>query len=259
MIGIYKITNKINQHCYIGQSRQIEKRWKRHIEVSNNKNAKEYQYPLYKAFRKYGIKNFLFEIIEECTVDLLNEKENYYIKKYKPEYNQTEGGDYQVIPQKLTYEQVKEIQQILINDKDGLVSHKELGEKYGVSGKDTIRDINVGRTWHDSSLSYPLHQSRYSSVKKENQKNFCCDCGKEILKTSKRCYQCEAKQRSIPLKNMPITREELKNLIRNESFVQIGERFNVTDNAIRKWCDKFNLPRKKADIKKYSDEDWKNV
>ena len=81
MIGIYKITNKINQHCYIGQSRQIEKRWKRHIEVSNNKNAKEYQYPLYKAFRKYGIKNFLFEVIEECTVDLLNEKENYYIKR----------------------------------------------------------------------------------------------------------------------------------------------------------------------------------
>ncbi len=77
---------------------------------------------------------------------MLNEKENYYIKKYKPEYNQTEGGDYQVIPQKLTYEQVKEIQQILINDKDGLVSHKELGKKYGVSGKDTIRDINVGRT-----------------------------------------------------------------------------------------------------------------
>lgn len=60
MIGIYKITNKINQHCYIGQSRQIEKRWKRHIEISNNKNIKEYQYPLYKAFRKYGIKNFLW-------------------------------------------------------------------------------------------------------------------------------------------------------------------------------------------------------
>ncbi len=83
-------------------------------------------------------------------------------------------------------------------------------------------------------MSYPLHQSRYNSVKKESQKNFCCDCGKEILKTSKRCSQCEAKQRSVPLKDMPVTREELKNLIRNESFVQIGKRFNVTDNAIRK-------------------------
>ena len=44
---------------------------------------------------------------------------------------------------------------------------------------------------------------------------------------------------------MPVTREELKNLIRTESFVKIGEKFAVTDNAIRKWCDKFNLPKKK--------------
>lgn len=30
MIGIYKITNMINQHSYIGQSIHIEKRWNEH-------------------------------------------------------------------------------------------------------------------------------------------------------------------------------------------------------------------------------------
>lgn len=55
------------------------------------------------------------------------------------------------------------------------------------------------------------------------------------------------------------TRDELKALIRNKSFVKIGEDYGRTDNAIRKWCDFYSLPRKKTDIKKISDEDWKII
>ena len=126
MIGIYKITNKINNHCYVGQSRNIDKRWKNHIYHDTNKN----EYPLYRAFKKYGLDNFNFEILEECLVEELNKKEQYYINKYQPEYNQTIGIEYQVVPQKLTYEQVQEIQNLLLNDQEGNISHKELAEKY---------------------------------------------------------------------------------------------------------------------------------
>ena len=76
-IGIYKITNNINGHCYIGQSSQIEKRWKNHKIASNNQNDSSYEYPLYKAMRKYGIENFTFEIIEECSIKELDEREIY--------------------------------------------------------------------------------------------------------------------------------------------------------------------------------------
>ena len=55
---------------------------------------------------------------------------------------------------------------------------------------------------------------------------------------------------------MRVSREELKTLIRTLPFLQIGEKFNVSDNTIRKWCDKYNLPRKASEIKKYSDEEW---
>ena len=58
---------------------------------------------------------------------------------------------------------------------------------------------------------------------------------------------------------MPITREELKNMIRTMPFTQIGNKYNVTDNAIRKWCEKFNLPKRKSDINKYSDLDWSKI
>ena len=58
---------------------------------------------------------------------------------------------------------------------------------------------------------------------------------------------------------MPVTREELKELIRTKPFTQIGKQFQVSDNAIRKWCDKFSLPRRSSEIKKYSDDDWSKI
>ena len=143
MVGIYKITNNINQHCYIGQSTQIQKRWQNHKIAAYNLNDKGYNYPLYKAFRKYGIENFSFTILEKCNNEDLNEKEVFWINYYHPEYNQALGGDYCIIPKKLTEKQVKQIQKILIEDQQGLVSHKELALLYHVH-KDTIRDINVG-------------------------------------------------------------------------------------------------------------------
>jgi len=42
MVGIYQITNLINSHCYIGQSVQIERRWKNHKITAFNKNDKGY-------------------------------------------------------------------------------------------------------------------------------------------------------------------------------------------------------------------------
>ena len=93
MIGIYKITNKINGNSYIGQSINVEKRLLSHKKYRNKiiKNK-----VLYKAIEKYGIENFDFEILEECKKEELNEREKYYIKKYNTYYkgyNMTRGGD----------------------------------------------------------------------------------------------------------------------------------------------------------------------
>lgn len=258
MIGIYKITNIINNHSYIGQSIQIEERWKNHIEASNNKNAHNYKYPLYKAIRKYGISKFQFEILEECSKEQLNEREYFWIKTLSPEYNQTCGGDYLAVSQKLTYNQVQEIQKLLINDQNGTLSHKELANKYQVS-KDTIRDINVGRTWFDSNLTYPLHYSKFNPQNPNKQKYYCIDCGKEVsTKQTLRCRNCA----NILLQSqskIPIERDILKQLIRTKSFTQIGKDFGVSDNTIRKWCDKYNLPRSARLIKSYSDIIWETI
>lgn len=75
--GIYKIENKINGKVYIGQSVDVYRRLKKHIwEIKSNNGV------LYKAFKKYGIENFTYELIEECEIEKLDEREIYYIDKY---------------------------------------------------------------------------------------------------------------------------------------------------------------------------------
>ena len=76
MQGIYKITNIINNKCYIGKSKDIENRWQYHKDYKNN--AREYNKPLYKALRKYGVENFNFEIVEELNdYSISDEREKY--------------------------------------------------------------------------------------------------------------------------------------------------------------------------------------
>jgi group I intron endonuclease len=74
MIGIYKITSPSNK-IYIGQSIDIKKRFDsyRRMDKKNKKQTK-----LWNSFLKHGFLNHKFEIIEECSIELLNERERYY-------------------------------------------------------------------------------------------------------------------------------------------------------------------------------------
>ena len=124
MFGIYKITNKINNKCYIGKSSNIEERFKYHQEEYSF-HTKNWNKTLYKAFRKYGIDNFTFEIIEEMTEEYYNKfsnnREQYWIAYYdslENGYNETEGGDGGAIPRglsqtkKLTDAEVENIREL---------------------------------------------------------------------------------------------------------------------------------------------------
>lgn len=96
MIGIYKIVNKINNKVYVGQAVDIKRRLSEHKSYSFNPNHNSYNYAIHRAIRKYGIENFSFEIIEECSIEQLDEREKYWIKQLNSQqlgYNMTEGGD----------------------------------------------------------------------------------------------------------------------------------------------------------------------
>ncbi len=82
MTGIYKITSPTNK-VYIGQSINITNR----KTYYKNLHCKS-QPKLYRSLKKYGWEQHKFEIIEECSIELLDEKEIYW----KQHYNSIKEG-----------------------------------------------------------------------------------------------------------------------------------------------------------------------
>ena len=343
---IYKITNLINNKCYIGQTiKNIEERWNRHKRDAFNKKNYNYNYPLYKAFRKYGLENFSFEIIEECNISELNEKEIYWIQyydSYKNGYNQTTGGKgnrlldldekeiikcYEKEQNIITVSKIfncsrHTINNILHKNNVKIKTAQEHAQEKGFivyqldDNKNIIKtfktiveagqkmfDLNLTKTsrnlackairsailsenkcygffwdspYYSQEQKYKFqlkntkklnNNSKNNNQKKEiklnlikKTKKYCNICGKEIYQRSSLCSNCEKlrrKKESILEKELKgITKDFLKQEIRNKSFTQIAKEQGVSDNTIRKWCKLYNLPSKSSEIKKYSDKDW---
>ena len=237
--GIYKITNTINNKAYIGQSLNIEERWKRHKYHCHIID----HYPLYQAFAKYGIDNFNFEIIKECLPEELNSLEMYYINYYdtfKNGYNQTEGGEGTLnLNVKLESDDIEKIYDLLKNSE---LSQKEISIMFQV-GEDTISEINNGKSRYNPNFTYPIRNNKQI-------KNYCLDCGVEISPNSKRCIKCNA---ILERKVLRPSKENLEQDLKTLSFVKIGKKYGVTDNAVRKWCKMYNLPYKASQIKEFFD------
>ena len=79
--GIYKITDLITEECYIGQSVNIQQRMKQHCKCGLGIEASATN-KLYNSMQRDGVWNFSFELLEECSCDLLNEKEAFWIDTY---------------------------------------------------------------------------------------------------------------------------------------------------------------------------------
>lgn len=90
--GIYKITNKSNEMCYIGQSVNIASRFKDHIKAGLGINSTSNK--LYTAMKEEGVESFTYEILDSGNIDL-NEREKFWINFYQSNsygYNSTRGG-----------------------------------------------------------------------------------------------------------------------------------------------------------------------
>lgn len=93
--GIYKITNLENGRCYIGQTKQtFKERWRTHLKRGVKAEVGT-QNKLYAAMWEDGVENYTFEVLAECEVAELNEKEKEYIALYHADswgYNSTGGN-----------------------------------------------------------------------------------------------------------------------------------------------------------------------
>lgn len=241
MVGIYKISNLINNKVYIGQSVDIHKRWNNHRSAYQNPKAHEYNYYLYRSMRKYGIENFNFEVIEECAIDELNQREIYWIDyydSYRNGYNSTPGGSNGPHPVKITPDILLEIDKYL---KESDVDMQQIADIFKVS-YEMIQGINTGRYWH-REIEYPLRKCQHN-----RRKNYCIDCGKEIDLKATRCWECYCKTR---LNESYPDKYTLLKLISQNTQADVGKMFGVGGNAVKKWCIKYGIPYKRKDAVQY--------
>lgn len=234
MVGIYKFTNKIDGKSYIGQSVDIKRRYKEH------KTRKTENSLFHDAIKEYGFNNFDFSIVELCKVEELDAKEMYYIKEYNTltpnGYNVSEGGH---LRHPVGLSSINDVTSIIYFLKNTNMSNIEIGALFGVSDQ-TISDINNGHIWANDSLIYPIRSRKIP-------KKYCKNCGKELYKhvQGELCRECILKlpKHKRYKKEVPVKKNELLALLYKNSFAAVGRMFGVSDNTVRTWCDKYNIPK----------------
>lgn len=199
MIGIYKITDLTNNKVYIGQSNNILRRKTEHF--SNNKyNTSKID----KAIEEKGKENFLFEIIEECPIEKLNDREKYWINYYDSfnfGYNQNKGGEHSYCGRrKLNPEDIILIRTAYKNHKNWIEVYENYKELISIDG---FKHIWQGNRWKNIMPEVYTEENK-NFYKKKGQ--FQLGCGnlsdKEVIQIRKRYVNETAKQIWIDYKEL---------------------------------------------------------
>lgn len=227
--GIYKITSPSGR-IYIGQSLNIIRRKKEY-----NKCSKK-QARLKESIEKYGWDNHIFEIVEECIVDKLNERERYW------------QDFYDVLGDKgLNCTLTK------TNDKSG-----ELSEKT----KEKIKFANLG-------LKHPNWRNKIKSISQGGEKhwtkskNFSEESKIKMRESQKRLYENgyinpnkgkivseETKQKQRLVKIKPVLQLTLEGIVIKEySSIDSVKLFGYQTKYVIQCCKKVRV--------KYKNSLWK--
>lgn len=185
-------------------------------------------------------------------------------KAYMPALEYIEKGFVKshILKQKLIRDGIKEQKCEIcgVSEWQGVILPLELHHKDGNHFNNELSNLQIlcPNCHSIQGNNSGANRGRYTQ-KKENvkQNKICPICLiNSINSSSKMCTDCWYKsQRKAERPN----RVELKNLIRTTPFTKIGEMFGVSDNSIRKWCKAENLPYKKTEINKISDEEWEKI
>ena len=178
MAYIYIIKNDINDKVYIGKTEfSIEKRFKEHLFDSNKQQAKNR--PLYRAISKYGKEHFWVEELEECSSQLANDREKYWIKQYNSYYNgynATLGGDGSII--------INRQKVLSLYDSDSFLCASEIAKKMDCSIDSVKTIVEQYRDNVDWTKRYLSSEKSKHGLLSEPKKVLCIEENKKFESTS---------------------------------------------------------------------------
>ena len=180
-------TNRCNGKSYIGQSVDIERRYREHrFRKENTIFHSDLDY--------YGFHNFDFRVLEECRVSDLNDREIFYIKEYRTltphGYNATQGG---TLPHVNALNSLDDVYKIIEHLRESVLTNGQIGSIFGITDQ-MVSDINCGRCWRQDDITYPIRNGR--KYAKPKRVTTCCVCGVVISNKSKThmCRKCYKQQ-----------------------------------------------------------------
>lgn len=228
---------------YIGQSIDLQERKRGHKYSTRGKDRKYY---LQRAFIKYGIENFKFEVIEYCEEFELDDKEIYWIAKYNTHgegYNLTEGG--LSGNKKVTDEVFKRIYKDLKYTNN---SYEEIGDNNGVSVV-TVGLLNTGYRYRREGIDYPIRENIH-----KREPILCKGCKVKLQGfRSMRCRKCFLEYKSLGRPE----KDELVELIAKKGFEYVGREYGVSGNAVKKWCKTLGIPHLKKEVVKLYNKNYR--
>lgn len=274
---IYIIKNKINNKLYIGQATNSLKRWETHLKEAN---ASKPKIIIDQAIKKYGVKNFWYEILEYQILNY-DEREKFWIKEYNSQvpngYNVSPGG--KGVGSGINHVSAaiknQEILDLIIEDiKIGELTFQQIGKKYQLS-EGIIQSINSGTSYFNTNLKYPIRQYFLSeeklkrliySLKYELDKTIQQIALEFDLSPSTVSDINQGKEKKVNWVNYPLRQGkvtnplynyhiEIKQLLKNTSltFQEIARKYNVAIGSIqsinegKSWYDDtINYPIRKS-------------
>ena len=233
MIGVYKITSPTNR-VYIGSSNDISNRW------CSYKNLKcTSQTRLYRSLKKYGVENHVFEVLEECNIEHLLERERYYGELFsvlstkglncrlpKIEYSDNclsketkvkiglanrgrlkgyKFGHYESKLKSLSVEQITEVKKLLVENK---LTQNQIGKIFNVSRK-IISNINVGKTYNTLGKDVALSERKKMYIKL-TEKDY--DMIHELNK--------QGKSQTALAKQFNVTQSHISRILNEENYIK---------------------------------------
>lgn len=225
---IYKIINKIDGKCYIGQTMiSLEERWRQHKSESSNCRY------LKRAFNKYGIENFEMKLICICFDEDLNKFEHQYIifcNSLVPNgYNLRQGGNNAKL-HPLTKQKIGETL------REGYSSGRLVNKGKGAKGKKHTEETKqkISKALMGRKIENPVYGKVCSEEYKEKLRNL-------------------AKQRTIDEKTRQKISETLKqknkeskillNVKRKVLQYDLNNNYIATFNSLTEVATKYNVSR----------------
>lgn len=251
MSCIYIIRNLINGKAYIGQTKNFAQRKAAHKYEARRGDKRH----LYVSMRKYGIENFEFSILEECSLDILSEREQYWVDVYdtfNPEkgYNLTKGGGWHPrtdetrkkisdshLGKKLTEEHRQHISESQMGRTSGMLNKTHSLETKMKMSKSAIGKKKPPRTKEHrenmrqaklGSIPWNTGKSGYTVTPRTDESKLRSKTA--LLNSESRLEYNERQRQAIDIQHTPIIDLAKDGL----TFAQIMQKLNMTRKKLRR-------------------------